>query len=57
MPSPEAVVWLLKCCRYQSFWEGEGLGPVAPFFEALMRCALVQLGDLDLDVIKGLPCR
>jgi hypothetical protein len=54
-PAAETVLCLLESYRYQSEWEGTGLGKVSAFFEALERAARVQLGGLDNEEIKALP--
>jgi hypothetical protein len=54
-PAPETVLALLAGYRYQSEWEGTGLGKVSAFFAALDRAARVQLDGLDAEEIRSLP--
>jgi len=53
-PSPESVLKLIASYRYQSNWEGEGLGAATAFVDALEAAALQQLGD-GVDNFKESP--
>ncbi|UFN43470.1 hypothetical protein [Nocardioides okcheonensis] len=48
-PAPGSVLALTRCYRYQTDWEGEGIGRTAPFVEALEAAAHHQVGDSSAD--------
>jgi hypothetical protein len=55
MPSGESVLCLIHCYRYQSNWEGEGIGSVTAFVDALEQAARQQLPTQDDEAVRALP--
>ena len=55
MPSAESVLRLIDSYRYQSNWEGEGIGAVSGFVDALELAARQQLPTQDQQAIRALP--
>lgn len=53
-PAPESALRLIASYRYQSNWEGDGLGAVTAFVDALETAARQQLGH-EADDLEGLP--
>lgn len=54
-PSPETVIQLLDCYRYQSMWEHQDLNQVESFVQALETRAHTLLGPLEHDEVRALP--